>query len=63
VGWPQELSRYQCDEEGGYTHAKKRGDERRLAADAIAVMAENRSANRPSDKPDEIGAECSECAR
>jgi hypothetical protein len=35
----------------------KRGDQRRLAADAIAVMTEYRGADRAPDEADEIGAE------
>ena len=38
-------------------HAEKRRDQRRLAADAIAVMTENRRSNRPGNKADEVGAE------
>jgi hypothetical protein len=57
------VCRYECNKEGCNAHAQKRGDERRLAADAVAIMAENGGTNRPSDKPDEIGAECRERGR
>jgi hypothetical protein len=57
------VGRYECNKEGRYAHAQKRGDERRLAAYAIAVMAENRGTDRSSDEADEIGAECRERRR
>ncbi len=57
------VGRHEGDEEGRDAHAQQRGDQRRLAADAIAVMAEDRGADRPSDEADEIGAECRERRR
>ena len=51
------VGRHERDEEGRDAHAQKRGDERRLAADAVPVMAEDRGADGTSDKTDEIGAE------
>jgi hypothetical protein len=57
------IGRYQCDKKGRNAHAQNRGDERRFAADAIAVMAENHGADRSSDEADEIGAECGERRR
>ena len=44
-------------------HEHQGGDQRRLAADAIAVMAENRGADRSGGKADEIGAEGGERRR
>ena len=51
------VGRYESDGEGRQAHAHKRGDERRLAANAIAVMAEDRRADWPSDKADKIRSE------
>jgi hypothetical protein len=45
------------DQEGGDAHQHQGGDQGRLAADAIAVMAEDRGPDRPAGKADEIGAE------
>ncbi len=56
------VSRHKRDQERADAHAQQRGDERRLAADAIAVMAENRRTDRPPDEADEIGAEGKQCA-
>jgi len=50
------IGRHECDEEGCDAHAHKRGDECRLAADAIAVVTEDRGTDRAPDKADEIGA-------
>ena len=51
------VGRHKRDQEGRNAHAQQRRDQRRLAADAIAVMAEDRRADRPADEADEIGAE------
>ena len=51
------VGRHESDGEGREAHAQQRGDQRRLAADAVAVMAEDRGADRPADEADEIGAE------
>ncbi len=53
----ESIGRHEGDGEGRQPHAQQRRDQRRLAADAIAVMAENRGADRPAGKADEIGAE------
>jgi len=45
------------DQEGRDTHAEKSCDQRRLATDPIAIMTEDRGADRPPDEADEIGAE------
>ena len=45
------------DQKGRDAHAQKRGDQGRLAPDAVAVMAEYRGADRAADKADEVGAE------
>jgi len=51
VGW------HEGDEKGCDAHKQKRRNERPLAADAVAVVAEYRGADRPARKADEIGAE------
>src|SRR5262249_11807718 len=51
------VSGHECDEEGRDTHEHQRCDQRRLATDAVAVMAENRSPDRARGEADEIGAE------
>ena len=51
------IGRHEGDQEGGDAHQQQRGDQRRLAADAVAIMAEDRRADRAGDKADEIGAE------
>jgi len=51
------VGRHECDQEGRDTHAQKRGDQCRLAADAIAVVAEYRRTDRAPHEADEIGAE------
>jgi hypothetical protein len=48
---------YEGDQKGRNAHAQQGGDQRRLAADPIAVMAEDRSADRTADEADEIGSE------
>ena len=51
------VGRNEGDEEGGDAHQHQCGDQRRLAADAVAVMPEDRGADRPADEADEVGAE------
>ena len=51
------VGRDKGDQKGRDAHAQQRGDQRRLASDAITVMAEYRSAYRAADKADEVGAE------
>ncbi len=51
------VARDEGDEECGDAHHHQRGDEGRLAADAVAIMAEDRGADRPTDEADEVGAE------
>ena len=51
------VGRHEGDQEGGDAHQHQRGDQRRLAADAVAVVAEDRGADRPADEADEVGAE------
>ena len=51
------VGRHESDGEGRQPHAQQRRDQRRLAADAVAVMAEDRGADRAGGKADEIGAE------
>ncbi len=51
------VSRHESDGEGRQPHAQQRRDQGRFAADAIAVMAENRRADRARGKADEIGPE------
>ena len=44
------------------SHQQERSDQRRLAADAITVMAKDGGPDRPADKTDEIGPErCKGC--
>ena len=57
------VGRHEGDQEGRDAHAQQRGDQRRLAADAIAVMAEYRGADRAADEADEISAEGGERRR
>src|ERR1700752_3913493 len=45
------------DRKGGASHEQKRSDQRRLASDAVALMAEYCSADRPTNKTDEVGTE------
>ena len=54
------VARHQGDQERRDAHQQKRRDQRRLAADAVAVMAEDCRADRAADKADEVGAECRE---
>jgi hypothetical protein len=51
IGWHQ--THRECRKAG----QQQRRDERRLAADAVAVMAEDRRADRPRNEADEIDAE------
>ncbi len=51
------VGRHEGDEKSRDAHAQKRRDQGRLAADAVAVMAEDRGADRPRDEADEVGAE------
>ena len=51
------VGRHEADADGGDAHHHHRDDEQRLAADAIAVVAEDRRAHRPRDEADEIGRE------
>jgi hypothetical protein len=48
---------HECDQESRNAHEHEGGDQRCLAADAVAVMAEDRSADRARGETDEIGAE------
>jgi hypothetical protein len=51
------IGRHESDKKGGDAHAEQRGNEGRLAADAVAVMAKDRRADRPLDESDKISAE------
>jgi hypothetical protein len=51
------IGRHEGDQKGRDAHAQERRDQRRLAADAIAVMPEVGGADRAPDEADEIGAE------
>src|SRR3974390_31532 len=55
------VGRHKGDEKSGDAHAQERGDQRALAADTVAVMTKDRSADRTPDEADEVGAECREC--
>src|SRR6266550_2434089 len=48
------IGRDEADEEGGDAHQQQRGDQCRLAADAVAVVAEDRRPDRPGNKPDGV---------
>ena len=48
------VSRDEADEERGDAHQQQRGDQRRLAADAVAVMAEDRCSDWPGDEPNRV---------
>ena len=56
------VGRDEGDQERRDAHAQQRRDQCRLAADAVAVMAENRRPDRPADEADEVGAERGERA-
>ena len=51
------IGRDKGNQESRDAHAQKRGDQGRLAPDAVAVMAKDRGADWPADKADEVGAE------
>ena len=51
------VGRNERDREGRDAHQQQGRDQRRLAADAIAVVAEDRGADRPRDEPDRVDAE------
>ena len=51
------IAGHEGDQEGGDAHQQQGGDQRRLAADAVAVVAEDRGADRAADEADEVGAE------
>src|SRR5664279_5879764 len=51
------ISWHKCDEESCDAHAQECCDEGRFAPDPVAVVAEYRRTDRPTDEPDEIGAE------
>src|SRR5262249_29435420 len=51
------VGRHKRDQEGRDAHAQERGDQRGLAADAVAVMAEDRRADRAGREADEVGSE------
>ena len=48
---------HQCHQEGGNAHQHQRRDQRRLAADAVAEMAEDRRPDRAGDEADRIDQE------
>src|SRR6185437_5939334 len=51
------ITRHQPDRGGRDARHQQGDDEGGLAADAVAVMAEDRSSNRPRDEADEVNAE------
>jgi hypothetical protein len=51
------IGRHQRHRESGETHEQQRGDQRRFAADAVAVVAEDRSAHRPRHEAYRIDGE------
>jgi hypothetical protein len=48
------IGRDETDEEGGDAHQQQRGDQGRLAADAVAVVAEDGRPDRPGDEPNGV---------
>jgi len=57
------VGRNEGDQKGGDAHQEQRCNQRRLAADTVAVMAEDRRADRAADEPNEIGTERRESGR
>src|SRR6266704_3693574 len=57
------VGRNERDQEGGDAYAQQRCNQRRLAADAVSVVAEDRSADRTPDKADEGGSKGGERRR
>ncbi len=57
------VGRNECNQEGGDAHAQQRCNQRRLAADAVSIVAEDRCADRAPYKADEIGSEGGERRR
>jgi len=51
------IGRHKRDQEGCDAHAQERGDQRGLAADAVAIVAEDRGADWAGRKADEVGSE------
>ncbi len=51
------IGRKQTDQKGADAHHHDRDREHRLAADPVAVMTEDRSAERPRQRSDRVGAE------
>jgi hypothetical protein len=51
------VCRDKCHEKGGDAHQQERRDQRRLAADAVAVVTEDRRPDRAGDKADGINRE------
>ncbi len=52
------VGRHQADQEGRDAHEQQRRNQRRFAADAVAVMAKDRRSHRPRDKADGVNREC-----
>ena len=57
------VGRQQADAERGDAHDHERQDEHRLAADAVAEMADDDAADRPRDEPDGVGARTPQASR
>jgi hypothetical protein len=45
------VGRDKADRRSGKSRPQQRGDQRSLATDAVAIVAEDRGANRPGDEP------------
>jgi hypothetical protein len=57
------VGRHEGDEEGRNAHTQERGDQRGFAADAVAVVAEDRCPDGAGGEADEEGAEGEKSAR
>jgi hypothetical protein len=51
------VARQECHKKGGNAHQYQSDNERRLAAHAVAEMAEDKGTDRARDKADEIDGE------
>jgi hypothetical protein len=52
---------HEGDQESRDAHEHEGRDQRRLAANTVAVVAEDRSTHRPRCEADEVGAKSQEC--
>ena len=57
------IGRQRPDQERGQAHHQERGHQHRLAADPVAIMAEDDAAQRPGEETDSIGGKSRHRAR